>query len=84
MWSDTCGSTNIDNYEYGEQLRKFLSVSIDSACCQSFGICGEQYNKDLIFNEKGDLVSSRLRVQHKPLRNSYDYIKAARETRLAV
>lgn len=29
-------------------------------------------------------MSTRLRVMHKPLRNSYDYIRAARETRMAV
>lgn len=78
MWSDTCGSSNINNFDYGQQLRKFLSISITSACCQSFGICGEQYNKDLIFDDDGKLVSTRLRVMHKPLRNSYDYIRAAR------
>ena len=55
-----------------------MSVSITSGCCQSYGICGEQYNKDLIFNDEGKLVSSRLRVMHKPLRNSSDYIRAAR------
>lgn len=61
-----------------------MAISITSGCCQSYGICGEQYNKDLIFNDEGKLVSSRLRVMHKPLRNSYDYIRAARETRMAV
>lgn len=78
MWSDTCGSSNIDNFDYGQQLKQFLSISIDSPCCQSFGICGEQYNKDLIFDDDGKLVSTRLRVMHTPLRNSYDYIRAAR------
>ena len=36
------------------------------------------------FDESGQLVSTRLRVMHRPLRNSYDYIRAAREMRLAV
>lgn len=83
-WSDVCGTKNIDAFGYGEQLKKFLDVSISSACCQNYGICGEQYHTDLIFNEEGTLVSSRLRVMHKPLRNSEDYIRAAREMRLAV
>ena len=78
MWADICGSANIDNLSYEEQLRKFLSVSITSGCCQSYGICGEQYNKDLIFGDDGKLKSTRLRVMHSPLRNSYDYIRAAR------
>ncbi len=38
----------------------------------------------MIFDDDGKLVSSRLRVMHKPLRNSSAYIRAARETRLAV
>lgn len=83
-WSDVCGSTKLDQYTYEEKLRKFLEVSITSTCCQSYGICGEQYSSDLEFDEQGKLISTRLRVMHRPLRNSYDYIRAAREMRLAV
>ena len=61
-----------------------MQVSIESPCCQTYGICGEQYRSDLTFGEDGKLKSTRLRVMHKPLRNSYDYIRAARETRMAV
>lgn len=68
----------MEHLTYEDQLRKFLSVKITSGCCQSYGICGEQYATDLIFGDDGKLKSSRLRVMHKPLRNSYDYIRAAR------
>ena len=75
----------MDQYTYEEKLKKFLEVSITSACCQSYGICGEQYSSDLQFDENtGKLISTRLRVMHRPLRNSYDYIRAAREMRMAV
>ena len=84
MWSETCGADNIESYTEDEKLKKFLAISIESPCCQSYGICGEQYNKDLIFGKDGKLKSTRLRVMHKPVRNSSDYIRAARETRLAV
>ena len=55
-----------------------MEVSITSSCCQNYGICGEQYITDLRFDDNGDLVSSRLRVMTKPLRNSDEYTKAAR------
>jgi Niemann-Pick C1 protein len=83
-WSDVCGSNDLDQYTYEEKLRKFLEISITSPCCQSYGICGEQYSSDMQFGEDGKLVSTRLRVMHRPLRNSYDYIRSAREMRLAV
>jgi Niemann-Pick C1 protein len=59
-------------------LKKFLAISITSPCCQSYGICGEQYSTDMQFGDESKLISSRLRVMHRPLRNSYDYIRAAR------
>lgn len=80
-WTDACGATNVDKLPYNEQLRLFMEVSIESSCCQNYGICGEQYISDLRFDNSGNLVSSRLRVMTKPLRNSADYIRSARETR---
>jgi Niemann-Pick C1 protein len=55
-----------------------MEIGIESPCCQNYGICGEQYISDLRFDDNGDLVSSRLRVMTKPLRNSKDYIRSAR------
>lgn len=55
-----------------------MEIGIESACCQNYGICGEQYISDLRFDDNGELVSSRLRVMTKPLRNSADYIRSAR------
>lgn len=78
QWTEPCGAKNIAQYSYEEQLRRFLAIKIDSPCCQSYGICGEQYVTDVTFDEEDKVVSSRLRVMHKPLHNSYDYIRAAR------
>jgi Niemann-Pick C1 protein len=61
-----------------------MQISIESPCCQNYGICGEQYISDLRFDDEGNLVSTRLRVMTKPLRNSADYIRSARETRMAM
>ncbi len=53
-------------------------------CCQAYGICGEQYRKDIVFGPDGSIAASRLRFQHKPVRNSSDYIRAMQETSQAV
>jgi Niemann-Pick C1 protein len=56
-------------------VRQFLNISIDSACCQSSGICGEQYQSDVVFNHHGmGIAASRLRFQLQPLRNEEDFI----------
>ena len=83
-WTEACSATGVDKLPYEEQLKRFLSVNIESTCCQSYGICGEQYISDLRFDDDGKLKSSRLRVMTKPLRNSKDYIQAAREARMVV
>ena len=61
-----------------------MEVEIGSACCQTYGICGEQYNKDISFNDDGTIKSSRLRFMHTPLRKSEDYIKAAESARQTI
>lgn len=61
-----------------------MNIQIDSMCCQTYGLCGEQYSKDIIFNDDGSIKTSRLRFQHRPLRASEDYIKAAQEARQTV
>jgi Niemann-Pick C1 protein len=83
-WTDACGATGVDKLPYLQQLRRFFDVTIESTCCQNYGICGEQYITDVRFDDEGDLVSSRLRVMTKPLRGSEDYIRAAREARLVM
>jgi Niemann-Pick C1 protein len=39
-WSIACNTKDIMSYTFGEQLKRFLAVQIDSDCCQSYGICG--------------------------------------------
>lgn len=55
-----------------------MQVSIESTCCQNYGICGEQYITDIRFDDEGNIKSTRLRTMTKPLRGSDDYIRAAR------
>ena len=49
-WTGACGATGVDKLPYLEQLRRFFDVTIESNCCQNYGICGEQYITDVRFN----------------------------------
>ena len=40
IWTDACGATGVDKLPYKEQLRRFLDITIESSCCQNYGICG--------------------------------------------
>jgi Niemann-Pick C1 protein len=42
-----------------------MDIKINSPCCQRFGFCGEQFDKDIIFNDDGTIKTSRLRFQHR-------------------
>ncbi|EGR30695.1 niemann pick type c1, putative [Ichthyophthirius multifiliis] len=84
MWATDCGTGDIDQYPFEVQVQKFIDVKVNSVCCQKYGICGEQFNKDIIFDADGNIKASRLRFQHKPVITSNDFIKAFQQTRQAV
>lgn len=54
-----------------------------SQCCQKYGICGEQYSLDIVFNDEGKVETTRFRFMHKPLKSQADYIAGLVETRKA-
>ena len=62
-------------------MRLFTKIEVDSTCCQKYGICGEQYSLDIIFNDLGKVEATRFRFQHQPMRYQVDYINALVETR---
>jgi len=45
-------------------MREFIKIEIDSDCCQKYGICGEQYSLDIIFNDEGKVETTRFRFMH--------------------
>ncbi|EGZ29432.1 patched family protein [Phytophthora sojae] len=66
-------------------VKNFTKISIDSTCCQHFGLCGAQYEGDIIFNEPnaGDddstgmsIVGSRIRFQLNALRNQSMFVNS--------
>jgi len=56
---------------------------VASQCCQKYGICGEQYSLDIVFNDEGKVETTRFRFMHKPLKSQEDYIAGLVETRKA-
>jgi Predicted exporters of the RND superfamily len=46
---EECNNTDIQNYDFNTQVRRFLEVTIESICCKKYGICGEQFDTDIIF-----------------------------------
>ncbi|CAG9311616.1 unnamed protein product [Blepharisma stoltei] len=79
-----CNNSQVASFDFNTQVRLFLTVSIDSICCKKFGVCGEQYETDIIFDDDGEIKASRFRFQHTALKDQSDYIDALRDTRYAV
>jgi Niemann-Pick C1 protein len=80
-WADICGSQEAMNLGFDDAMNKFVSIGIDSDCCQQYGICGEQYVQDVVFNNDGKVISTRFRFQHTMTYVDDDYTRALVETR---
>ncbi|CAI5732613.1 unnamed protein product [Peronospora destructor] len=67
-------------------VKNFTHISIDSSCCQYFGLCGAQYEGDIVFNElttneddNADnltIVGSRMRFQLNAMRNQTMFVNS--------
>eukprot|EP00644_Phytophthora_capsici_P009276 jgi/Phyca11/563749/estExt2_Genewise1.C_PHYCAscaffold_130087 len=67
-------------------VKNFTRILIDSTCCQHFGLCGAQYEGDIIFSQpeandrsedaKLSIVGSRMRFQLNALRNQSMYVNS--------
>ena len=60
-WADACGSKQAAVLPFDDQMRMFVNVKIESECCQSYGVCGEQYSLDIIFDDYDTVKASRFR-----------------------
>ena len=65
VWDDACGSTQASTLGFDQQMAQFVQIKIESPCCQSYGICGEQYSLDVIFDDTGRVSTTRFRFQHQ-------------------
>ena len=61
VWDDACGSAEIAHLGFDQQMAAFVQIKIESECCQSYGICGEQYSLDVIFDDTGRVTTTRFR-----------------------
>jgi Niemann-Pick C1 protein len=80
-WADICGSKEGMNLGFDDAMKMFVLIKIDSDCCQLYGICGEQYVQDVVFNDDGKVISTRFRFQHTMTYDDDDYTRALVETR---
>lgn len=83
VWDEACGSTAASVLGFDQQMALFVNIKIESECCQSYGVCGETYSLDIIFDDTGRVSTSRFRFQHQVQKTQADYIKGLVETRKA-
>jgi Niemann-Pick C1 protein len=73
---------------FPHRVSAFLNLRVDQPCCQNFAYCGAQYAQDVRLGNdtRGVLrvLSSKLRTQHRPLRDQADFINSMEETQAAV
>ena len=68
-WSEECGTAAAQKLSFDDQVRAFTQIKVDSQCCQKYGICGEQFSLDIVFNDQGKVETPRFRFMHKPLKS---------------
>lgn len=67
-WADACGSKQAAVLPFDDQMRMFVNTKIESECCQSYGVCGEQYSLDIIFDDYNTVTATRFRFQHQTMK----------------
>lgn len=82
-WADACGSKEAAALDFDAAMQMFVNVKIDSECCQNYGLCGEQYSLDIIFDDEGVVRATRFRFQHQTMKSQEDFIRGMLETRRA-
>lgn len=80
QWADECKSSEVQGLGFDEQMKKFVQIKVDSRCCQDYGVCGEQYVGDIVFDDKDRVMTTRFRFQHTALKTQTDYIKGLTQT----
>lgn len=43
-WREECGSVQAALMDFDTAMSMFVKIEVESDCCQSYGICGEQYS----------------------------------------
>lgn len=83
-WDDACNAKEARQLGFDDAMKRFVQIQVDTDCCQMYGICGEQYIGDVIFNSRGQVVTTRFRFQHTALSNQKSFIDALVDSRQVV
>lgn len=81
QWAAVCNSEYASQLSFDQQMKFFVEIDIESDCCQSYGICGEQFSLDVIFDDEQRVTATRFRFQHTVQKTQEDYINGLVETR---
>jgi Niemann-Pick C1 protein len=73
-WSEACGSDQAKILDFNDQVKQFVQIKVTSKCCQSYGICGEQFVTDIKFDDDGKVSATRFRFSHTPVRYQKNFI----------
>lgn len=60
-WNEDCGSSSVALLSFDDQIREFVKIKVNSKCCQAYGICGEQFSTDIVFDDDGSVTATRFR-----------------------
>jgi len=69
---------------YEEKIKDFLNIKLTDSCCSRYGICGEQYADDFVFDEFGKLQVTKFRFNHVPLNDQDSFINSFLQIRTIV
>ena len=61
IWAKDCGSAAASVLDFDSQMKQFVNIKIESDCCQMYGICGEQFSLDIIFDDLDRVEATRFR-----------------------
>ena len=64
------------NKSFDEQVREFLKIKVNSECCNFYGVCGEIYENDIIFDKNNEIKISRLLYFHNSLKKEKNFIES--------
>lgn len=68
------------NKSFDEQVKEFLKIKVNSECCNFYGVCGEIYENDIIFDKNNEIKISRLLYFHNSLAKEKNFIESRVET----
>lgn len=60
-WAESCNSSEAAALDFDDQMKLFVKISVNSQCCQSYGICGESFAAQINFDDDGVVIATNFR-----------------------